>query len=73
MEWLAPLVTAEPRPARVRNERRGRDPVFFSLSYAEMHRDKWWIHIPDSIADASLLQAATTLSISVRFNLNVYL
>ncbi len=73
MEWLPLLVTAAPRPfdrrpahvcgAAVRNERRGRDPVF-SLSYAEMHRDKkWWIHIPDSIADTSLLQAAMTLTI----------
>ncbi len=48
--------------AAERNERRGRDPVFFSLSYAEMHRDKWRIHIPDS-TDTSLLQAATTLTI----------
>ncbi len=39
----------------VRNERRGHDP-FFSLSNVEMHRDKWRIHIQDSIADASLLQ-----------------
>ncbi len=47
----------------VRNERHGHDPVFFSLSYAEMHWDKWRIHIPDSIADASLLQAETTLTV----------
>ncbi len=62
----APSSTREEREARPRSG-------LLSLSYAEMHRDKWYIHIPDSIADASLLQAATTLSISVRFNLNVYL
>ncbi len=40
---------------RERNERCDRDPIFFSLSYAEMQRDKRRIDIPDSIADASLL------------------
>ncbi len=42
------------RPARLwsgrEKETRGAAVIlsFFSLSYAEMHRDKWRIHIPDS-------------------------
>ncbi len=55
-------------------ERGGRDPVFFSLSYAEIHWDKWRIHMPDSIADASYrLPRPSQSAGSVRFTFHLYL